>query len=150
MFRVVRTGDAVSVEIAIEMDARTARAFASLDVGQGLGRQLDLFQVFVADANALGVRSKTVKVKSTPTGSQVLPVETSAANTLGVKLEGEPQFVVVKEGRLAVLAVSVFRQADVKPLIDAIAVGRPLALYGLTVAGSDVDLGFERRRPAGH
>ena len=48
------------------MYARAARALASLDVGQGSGCRLDLFQVFVADAHTLGVRGQGIEIERHP------------------------------------------------------------------------------------
>ena len=140
MFGVVGRGHALGVEVDVKVDAAAAGTQPGLHVGQGLGRQLDPLQFLVRDAHALGVRSKTVKVEGHPARALRCPVPARAADALGVHFKGKLQFVVVP-GRVA---VGVLGQPYIPPLVDAIAVGRPLALHGLAVAGGDVDLGFVR------
>ena len=139
-------GDARIVDVDIEVDAAAARAPADLDVGQGAGRLLDLLQLLLVDADALGVAGQGVEVVTEVPRAAGLPVPARHADAFGVQVEGIADLVVLPRR----VGGGVLRDADVVPGVAAVGPGGLLAGHRLAVAGNHVDLGLHRNGPPIH
>ena len=141
--RVVLARDAGGVEIDVEVQANAAGALSHLDVGKLHGGLFDSCQLFVGEANALGVTHEAVVIEGDPTGYPCFPVPARAANAFGVFADGEAQLVVLPGW----LGIGVLGSADGVPGVDAVAVGGAFSGYGLPVAGRHVDLRLHSNVP---
>ena len=134
------------VQVDVEMQAATARTTPNFNVGKGLDRLAYSGHIFVADANALGVRRDRVNIEADPTRPLGDPIPAGQSNPLTVDIEREADRVVFPTR----VGVRLVRHTNVEPFVHAIGVGAAFASNGFAVIRRDVDLTFKLRPMVGN